>query len=195
MPTHLNHIERDTFFFITFTCYKWLNLFAETNIYDYLPFWFEKLRKKGCNLCGYVIMPNHFHLLLHVNSEVKNLSLVIAESKRFLAYEIVKRLKENGKVRLLDVLKAGVTAKEKEKGKKHQVFRLSFDAKPIDSSEVGRVLDYIHLNPVSKKWRIVEDYTDYPHSSAGFYECGKKAKYSLVDFRELVPGSSESSVE
>ena len=39
--------------------------------------------------------------------------------------------------------------------------------------EINRVLDYIHHNPVSGKWRLAEDFTKYPHSSAGFYECGK----------------------
>lgn len=195
MPTHINHTERNTFFFITFTCYRWLNLFEETHIYNYLPFWFEKLKEKGCVLNGYVIMPNHFHLVLYVSSEVKNLSLVIAESKRFLAYEIVKRLKKQNKQELLEVLQSGVSAKEKEKGKKHQVFRLSFDAKPIDSSDVGRVLDYIHRNPVSKKWQLVQEYVDYPHSSVGFYEEGKEPEYSLMDFREVVLGNSESSAE
>ncbi|MEP3387237.1 MAG: hypothetical protein ABJO02_03560 [Reichenbachiella sp.] len=195
MPTHLNHTERNTFFFITFTCYRWLNLFKETNIYNYLPFWFEKLKEKGCMLNGYVIMPNHFHLVLYVSSEVKNLSLVIAESKRFLAYEIVKRLKQQKKQGLLEVLQSGVSTKEKEKGKKHQVFRLSFDAKPIDLSEVGRVLDYIHRNPVSKKWQLVQEYVDYPHSSAAFYEGGQEPEFGLVDFRGLLPESSESSNE
>ena len=76
-------------------------------------------------------MPNHMHLIVFVKNQVNDLNKIISESKRFLAYEIVKRLKENGNEELLGVLAAGVQTNEREKGKKHQVFRLSFDGKPL----------------------------------------------------------------
>jgi hypothetical protein len=31
-------------------------------------------------------------------------------------------------------------------------------------------LNYIHHNPVSGKWNLVNDYTDYEHSSVSFYD-------------------------
>ncbi len=33
-------------------------------------------------------------------------------------------------------------------------------------------LDYIHANPISGKWNLVDDYANYEHSSARFYEKG-----------------------
>ena len=60
---------------------------------------------------------------------------------------------------------------EKKKGQRHKVFADSFDAKECYSNEfVYQKLEYIHKNPVSKKWQLVNDYTDYPFSSAAFYE-------------------------
>jgi REP element-mobilizing transposase RayT len=193
VSTHRIHSEKDTYYFITFTCYKWLPLFEVTNIYDYLHFWFEKLRAKGCLLVGYVIMPNHLHLVVYVNSKNKSLNRTIAESKRFLAYEIVKRLCTSKNDTLIQILKEGVQINERAKGKKHQVFRLSFDAKEISEDEVGKALDYIHHNPVKGKWNLVDDFTIFTYSSAGFYENGTTSFYKINDFRNTSESSSSDS--
>ncbi len=43
----------------------------------------------------------------------------------------------------------------------------------IWSREVARQkLDYIHANPVSRKWLLAKDDTSYHYSSAEFYEHG-----------------------
>ena len=112
-------------------------------------------------------MPNHLHMIVYLSEEAKGINKVLSESKRFLAYELVKRLKRVSKHELLKVLESGVQENEKKKGKKHQVFRLSFDAKVLDEKDVERVLDYMHHNPVKGKWNLVEDYAKYAYSSAG----------------------------
>ncbi len=195
MSTHIVHSEKECFYFVTFTCYKWLNLFEEANIYDYLEFWFKKLKEKGCLLNGYVIMPNHMHLILYVKEEVEDFNKCIAESKRFLAYEIVKRLRQANKHNLLNILQSGVQKNELKNGKKHQVFRLSFDARKLDEMGVVNVLNYIHQNPVMGKWNLIDDYINYPYSSSGFYENGDIPKYGLVDFRDTLSESSTSDSE
>ena len=37
---------------------------------------------------------------------------------------------------------------------------------------IQQKLDYIHANPVKGKWQLAENFLDYPHSSAGYYERG-----------------------
>ena len=75
-------------------------------------------------------------------------------------------------------LRAVFRKSEYKKGKKHQVFRLSFDAKLcFDVRMVEQKLDYIHHNPTSGKWRLTDDFTKYHHSSAGYYELGDENKY------------------
>ena len=81
----------------------------------------------------------------------------------------MKRLKKLGNHDLLDRLASGVPAHELVKKKKHQVFRLSFDAKKLeDIHSINTVLDYMHHNPVTGKWSLVEDFVSYPYFSAGF---------------------------
>jgi len=135
-------------------------------------------------------MPNHIHLLVYVKDWSKGLNHVIGEAKRFLAYEIVSRLKEQREIEILNVLSRGVQEKERKKGKKHQVFRLSFDGKEVmGEEEICKVLDYIHHNPVSGKWNLVEDYLEYEYSSARFYELGEVGNVKIRHFREVTETS------
>jgi hypothetical protein len=102
------------------------------------------------------------------------------------AYEIIKRLEEMKRNDLLEFLFDAVTKREKKKAQRHKVFEESFDAKGINSEKfLLQKLNYIHRNPVSGRWNLVQDYTDYEHSSASFYETGKIKNYRPFDFREL----------
>ncbi len=197
MATKINHTLKDTFYFITIACFKWLSLFEESNVFDYFPTLIKHMKIAGITISGYVIMPNHFHLLVFVHSNSSNLNKRIGTSKRFLAYEIIKRLKKRNKIEILEILEEGVRQEEKRKGKKHQVFQPSFDAKEVQGeNEIVRVLDYIHHNPVSKKWMLVKDFINYPYSSAQFYLSGNQNGIQIVDYRAVwSKNSSESSIE
>jgi len=187
VSTHLDHTERSTFYFVTFTCYRWLSLIDKCSLHDYLPGWIKQINKRGILNCGYVFMPNHIHLLVFVKKRSKGLNHVMGEAKRFLAYEIVSRLKQKGQTELLKVLAKGVQENERKKGKKHQVFRLSFDAKQIEGDDnICSVLKYIHHNPVSGKWRLAKDFMNYPHSSAEFYDSGTIGRVEVFHYREVL---------
>lgn len=95
MPVRFQHHQNaNSFYFITFTCYKWLQLFNEADAYDTVYKWFDHLHNNNVFVIGYVIIPNHIHALLHFTQMPKSLNTVIGNAKRFMAYEIVKRLKE-----------------------------------------------------------------------------------------------------
>ncbi|MGZ5221890.1 MAG: transposase [Chitinophagaceae bacterium] len=81
-------------YFITFTCYQWKPLVEITKSYDAVYKWFDYLAEKRCAIIGYVIMPNHLHVLVHFPAGIKNLNTIIGNAKRFMAYEIIKRLEK-----------------------------------------------------------------------------------------------------
>lgn len=111
------------------------------------------MKAEKIDTVAYVIMPNHLHCILHFPKADFNLNTIIGNAKRFMAYEIVKRLKEIKETGLLELLAAGVTEREKRKSQLHKVFKESFDAKPIFSDKfLMQKLDYIHHNPVSGNW-------------------------------------------
>lgn len=186
MATHFLHKDDETLYFVTFTCFKWLPLFEATNSYDLVYKWFGILEKKGVRIYGFVIMPNHVHSLIYIPKDGENLNKLVGNGKRFMAYDLVKRLEKQRHTHILNLLKDGVQENERIKGKKHKVFRLSFDAKVCDDDEmIGNILEYIHTNPVSGKWQLVDDYLNYEHSSARFYEYNEDHRYcNLFHYRE-----------
>jgi len=171
-------------YFITFSCYEWLDLIEITNTYDMVYKWFDYLHIRQARIMGYVIMPNHIHMLLYFHTMSKSINVIVANGKRFLAYEIIKRLKDSGNDEMLKLLSIEVSTREFKKGQKHKVFNESFDAKECYSYWFAlQKLNYIHNNPVKGKWQLASDFTKYKHSSAGFYE-GEEGGYGkLVDVR------------
>ena len=168
--------------FITFTCCQWLPLFEITNGYDTIYKWFDYLKSKNHFVKGYVIMPNHLHVLMEFSSSEKSINTIVSNGKRFIAYELVKRLQEERKNEILEKLAAAVISSDKDRGKKHQVFERSFDCKPITSAHFFlEKLDYIHNNPCSGIWKLVENPVDYKYSSAKYYMSAIQNDYPIID--------------
>lgn len=185
MSTHTLKEEVNETYFCTITCYQWLSLCEEAKAHGAVYRWFEHLIKDKCYILGYVVMPNHIHVLLFPTNPEKPLNSLVSEGKRFMAYDIIGKLRKLGKSELLSHLANGVQENERRVGKKHQVFRLSFDGrKCFDEKMLEQKLDYIHHNPVKGKWNLVDDFTNYEHSSARFYEFGEENKY-VTHYKEV----------
>jgi REP element-mobilizing transposase RayT len=131
-------------------------------------------------------MPNHAHLLLYFPEMKKSLNSIVSNGKRFIAYEMVNRLKKSNDLTLLQVLSAGVKERERKKGQLHKVFEDSFDAKECYTRDfIYQKLDYMHHNPIAGKWNLAKDYLSYAHSSAAFYKGGSAAYKHLVRIEEF----------
>jgi len=101
MPVKIKIAEHQGTYFITFTCFNWLPLIQLTKAYDSVYLWFDTLLKNGHLISGYVIMPNHVHVLISFINTGQSINTIVGNGKRFMAYEIVKRLKTQGETTLL----------------------------------------------------------------------------------------------
>ena len=173
-------------YFCTFTCTRWLPLFEETDLYDNIYEWLRMVCIKHC-VPGFVIMPNHLHLLIHIREDEDIINKILANGKRFLPYKIVKRLKAKNKTDLLSILKERVSAEEQARNKKHRVFEPSSDIKHCYTEKFTSLkLDYMHANPISGKWNLAPNALEYPHSSASFYELNVvHPKVLITHYKEL----------
>ena len=185
MAVKFKHSDSYSTYFCSFTCYRWIALFEITNSYDTVYKWFEYLKSKSGDVVSYVIMPNHVHCILYFRNIPFDLNKVIGNGKRFMAYEIIKRLEALNKTEVLSQL-CHITDREIKKGQKHKVFEESFDAKPIFSEPfLEQKVNYIHMNPVRGKWNLAEDFTQYQHSSASFYETGEAFHFKPVHYKDV----------
>ena len=143
-------------FFITFTCHDWLSFFDKVNGYNIIYNWFDHLKEGGHFINGYVIMPNHVHLLVSFINSKQSINTIIGNGKRFVAYEIIKRLEANNEVILLHQLSSDVAPIRKANKKLHEVWETSFDWKDCRSNKfVWQKLNYMHSNPCTGKWKLV----------------------------------------
>jgi REP element-mobilizing transposase RayT len=173
-------------FFITFTCHNWLPLIDKTNGYDIIYNWFSVLKSKGHYINGYVIMPNHVHALISFTQTSQSINTIIGNGKRFMAYEIIKRLQTAGETDLLQQLQNNVETARKSNNKQHEVWELSFDWKECRSNEfIKQKLDYMHNNPCVKKWNLCNSPAEYLHSSAKFYITGQQGIFSVTNFMAM----------
>ncbi|MBX9851320.1 MAG: transposase, partial [Cytophagaceae bacterium] len=99
-------------YFCTFTCYNWLPLFELTDFYNEVYKWFDILKSTKIEIIGYVLMPNHVHLLIYYPGVKGNINTVIGTGKRFMAYEIIRRLNAKKEYSLLKILSDGVDENE-----------------------------------------------------------------------------------
>src|SRR3569833_2777842 len=177
-----NHNLTEKTWFITFTCINWIPLFEITDSYNLVYNWLKIIDEKyHVKTLAFVIMPNHAHFILQLPDSVKSLNTIVANGKRFMAYDLVKALTNLERHDLLTQLSDVCTDKEKARGQKHKLFEPSFDAKPIYTlAFLNQKLDYIHHNPVSGKWSLCNEYTDYPHSSAAFYILGTHHQFVSI---------------
>ena len=178
MPTRTIIPYNYGIFYISFTNYKWTPLFDITKSYDLVYKWFDYLIENGHYIIGYVIMPNHIHIIIGFKKTGKSINTIIGNAKRFLAYGIIDRLKNLNKIELLERLMDGVKYTDKQRRKLHEVFEESFDWKECLTDDfIKQKLDYIHNNPCTIKWNLVKNPSDYIHSSAAFYILDKENKH------------------
>ncbi|MBL7860685.1 MAG: hypothetical protein JNJ65_05935 [Cyclobacteriaceae bacterium] len=180
MSTKRKIAESEGIYFVTITCHEWLPLFELTKGYDLVYKWFDYLKQEGHYITGYVIMPNHLHALIAFAHSDKSINSIVGDGKRFMAYEIVKRLKAYPQVNVLNKLTEAVSNRESRRGKLHEVFQPSFDWKECRSTKfINQKLGYMHDNPCRGKWNLVANPVEYEHSSAHFYLTGEQGVFEV----------------
>ena len=114
---------------------------------------------------GYVIMPNHIHLIWQIQDGYTQEKVQLRLMK-FTAQQMKFKLQKEDPVALEQYR---VNAKDRT----YQFWErnpLSIDL--WTSAVFDQKLDYIHNNPLQEKWRLAKHPEDYRYSSAGFYYKG-----------------------
>lgn len=143
-------------------------------------------------LFAYVVMPSHLHAI--IKPENAAIAHIAQQFGSFTAHEILKRLRKDGENDLLDLFQQ----KRRDPRHKHSIWQ-DIQAKNIFSMDVlQQKLEYIHQNPIAKEWKLVEDRADYPYSSAGYYDYGRKPAIEVTDINEWLmlnpsPGTAKGA--
>jgi len=147
-------------YFVTSTVVEWLPVFTSKPYFEIVidAFKFCQVNKKLV-LYAYVILENHFHLVV----SGPKLSNVLQSLKRHTSRQIIQLLTTQGREHLLDQL---VFYKKKYKREStYQVWQEGFHPELIQSDAMlVQKIEYIHLNPVKRGY--VDHAEHWRYSSA-----------------------------
>jgi len=134
-------------------------------------------QKKIVEIYGYVVMPNHIHLIWNM-LKLNGKESPATSFTKFTAHEFKKYLASNSP----GLLEAYLS----EKGdRSYQFWKRDPLAIPLSTESILlQKLDYIHDNPVKERWRLCDNPEDYVWSSAEFYETGIDRFDILTHFRD-----------
>ncbi len=171
-------IENHVLFF-TATIVNWYNLLIQDKykkiITDSLSYLVENNR---IFVYAFVIMPNHIHLLWKIREgyELKNVQ------RDFLKYtaQFIKFDLEKNDLKMLEFFKSN------RKDRKYQFWQdNSFNKMMYNFDIAYQKMNYIHNNPISKKWNLDENAESYEFSSASFYANEDKKWTFLTHINEI----------
>jgi REP-associated tyrosine transposase len=151
---------------LTFSCYHKYPLLSKARACIWLSEAINSSAKRhSISIAGYVIMPDHVHLLAIPKKSEYDISVFLKGIKQTVARKAKSWLIENdsGWLSKLEIVN----------GKGKRVFRFwqpggGYDKNVTDGIAARAALNYIHNNPVRKK--LVDKPTDYKWSSSRFYE-------------------------
>ncbi|MBX2985016.1 MAG: transposase [Bacteroidia bacterium] len=180
--SYINPLERNypnPFYFFTATILKWQRLFDIHKHKDIVISSLDFMHKnKRALISGFVIMPNHIHLIIMLNPEYS-----LASFKRdFLKYTAQKI-----KLNILDTKQELLSKFQSTQN--DRAFQI-WERRPLATAlysvdAVKEKLDYIHNNPCKSEETLALSPADYHHSSAYFYNTGIKYFEFLQDYRSL----------
>ena len=159
--------EKNLVHYVTCVTFDRIPLFQRNNICSLFIDALEATRTKDpFKLIGYVIMPDHIHLL--ANPIALNISKVVGRLKGRAATKILKDLRMLGCRDVLDELKLSQPLKS---GQTHAVWLKDFSSIDIWSHKfIRQKLHYIHMNPVRAgfcdhpaKWLWSSYHAYFPH--------------------------------
>ena len=152
--------------FFTATILEWKHLLKDDVYKDIIinSLLFLKT-EKSIVVYGFVIMPNHIHLIWQIQDGYKQETIQMRFLK-FTAQQMKFKLMDTNDPRLSQFM---VNAKDRQ----YQFWERNSLSIDLWSPDVFiQKLDYTHNNPLQDKWQLVQYPEDYKYSSAKFYETG-----------------------
>ena len=171
MPRQHHYSDGNHLDFITASTYRRVRLFDSPRFRSRFIETLDALRHEhDFRLVGYVLMPEHFHLLIWP-SKAHNPSRIIGSLKQRTARHIIeslKRCEEPWCRRVLDKIVLPETVHDQST---YRVWQRSFyDFNVWSESKRLEKLEYMHGNPVKRG--LAANPGDWPWSSWRFYHLG-----------------------
>ena len=141
--------ENRAIYFVTKVIHQRVQIFALDERYpliiiDNLKFYRNKF---GFLLYGFVIMPEHYHLVIDTLGK-NSISKIKEEMNKFISKEIIRALKMHN-TKVLDKLRIDSTERQGHRRHEFRIFQKGrYDFEIVTPTKLLEKLEYIHKNPV-----------------------------------------------
>jgi putative transposase len=150
--------------FVTFSCYQRRPLLHGVRAKAVFVKILEELRTRyQFWLVGYVLMPEHVHLLIG-----ELMHVTPSKALQVLKQRVSRAMRQRKRRNLTSQLK--LPFPREQNGPMRFWQRRFYDFNVYSRGKVKEKLNYMHANPVARK--LVKHPRDWPWSSWSFYECG-----------------------
>ncbi|MBI4719276.1 MAG: transposase [Planctomycetes bacterium] len=169
--------------FVTYSCFRRLPLLTRARSRQWVIDAIAAVRREqDVAIWGYVVMPEHVHVLLCPRCAEYEMRTILAGLKRPVSKAARAHLFEVGARPWLDRL----TVRYPDR----TVFRFwqpggGFDRNVVEERSVPAILDYMHANPVRRE--LCAAPTNWEWSSARFWEGSSDVPLFMDDPREIEP--------
>lgn len=174
-----SYMENHLPYFYTLTVENFKHLLAD----DYMKSiiiesWQYLVNERLVEIYGYVIMPNHLHLIWRMMGS-NGKETPAGSFAKYTAHRFLKHLEKHNPVAL-----SFYTSDKRDR--KHQFWKRDPLAIPITRDSIlTQKLEYIHNNPVREKWNLSIYPEDYRWSSARYYTDGVDEFGIVTHFRDM----------
>ena len=165
VPAGLKRIHRPGHVhYVTFSCYRRLSLLQSKKAKNLFVRELARVRREyRFLLVGYIVMPEHVHLLMSKPAEAK-VATVLKMLKQRVSWKMRRKRKRKALGQLC------LEFSEEAKLKSFWQARY-YDFNVYKVRKLREKLRYMHANPVTRE--LVRNPGDWPWSSWGFYEKGE----------------------
>ncbi|AYL98078.1 transposase [Mucilaginibacter celer] len=137
------------------------------------------VKQKKLEVYGFVIMPNHIHVIWS-GSKMNGKEKPFASFTKFTGHRFLSELRKTDEG-LLARFKTDLLNRNYLFSQTNALAKKIHDRKMLEQK-----LDYIHLNPLQPHWNLVSDPNDYYFSSCSFYEQEDKKFDWLTHYMDAI---------
>ncbi len=181
MSRKYKFLDEEGVYFVSTAVWGWIDVFTRVEYKEILTnsLAFCQL-EKGLNIHAYVVMSNHFHLLISKQKGEVSFSDILRDMKKYTAMQIIKAIKNNPQESRKEWMLDLFSQAGKSNGQNTMYQFWQQHNQPIEVSsnhKLENAIQYIHENPVKAGW--VAEPEEYLFSSARNYS-GKENRLKII---------------
>jgi putative transposase len=173
----ISKMEIGKIYFFTATIHNWNHLLSSAPFKEVIVSSLKFLSNKMLiEVYGFVIMPNHIHLIWRQN-QLNGKETPRGSFLKYTGHQFKKMLSKTE----LAAYRVDIANKQ------YEFWQRDSMAIELFSPDVAhQKLEYMHLNPLVEHWNLASDPSEYLYSSSSFYEHNDSRFPFLKHFGEVV---------